>query len=100
VSTVKVALPVHLRTLARVDDEVSVELQDSPTIKAVLDELENRYPMLRGTIRDHGTGKRRAFIRYFAAGQDFSHEPVETALPGEVSSGREAFCVVGAIAGG
>jgi molybdopterin synthase sulfur carrier subunit len=99
-TAVRVALPVHLRTLARVDDEVRVEVADPPTVRGVLDALEAEYPVLRGTIRDHGSDKRRAFIRYFADGRDYSHEPTETPLPEAVASGADAFCVVGAIAGG
>jgi hypothetical protein len=99
-TTVRVALPVHLRTLARVDDEVRVEVTDPPTVRSVLDALEAEYPVLRGTIRDHGSDRRRAFIRYFADGRDLSHEPTETVLPEAVASGADAFCVVGAIAGG
>ena len=99
-TAVRVALPVHLRTLARVDDEIRVEVADPPTVRGVLDALEAEYPVLRGTIRDHGSDKRRAFIRYFADGRDFSHEPTETLLPEAVASGADAFCVVGAIAGG
>ena len=99
-SSVKVALPVHLRTLASVEGEVELDVGGQATIRAALDALEARYPMLRGTIRDHGTGKRRAFIRYYAAGVDMSHESVDTPLPEAVTSGRDAFCVIGAIAGG
>jgi molybdopterin converting factor small subunit len=95
-----VALPAHLRTLARVEEEVRVEVPDAPTVESVLDALEERYPVLRGTIRDYGTKKRRAFIRYFAAGQDFSHDSTDTPLPAAVSAGDDAFCVIGAIAGG
>lgn len=97
---VRVALPAHLRTLARVEEEVRVEVPDAPTIESVLDALEARYPVLRGTIRDHGTKKRRAFIRYFAGGQDFSHDSTDTPLPAAVGAGDDAFCVIGAIAGG
>ena len=97
---VRVALPVHLRTLARVDGEVEVEVAEDPTPRSVLDALEERYPALRGTIRDHATGERRAFLRYFAAGTDISHDPQDAPLPEEVASGRDVFCVIGAIAGG
>lgn len=99
-TSVRVGLPVHLRTLARVEGDVRLEVSGRPTIRNVLDTLEADYPMLCGTIRDQGTGKRRAFIRFFAAGHDFSHEPVETPLPDSVVSGADVFCVVGAIAGG
>ena len=97
---VRVALPVHLRTLAQVDDEVELHLDGTPTIANVLSELESRYPALKGTIRDHGTHKRRAFIRYFADGRDLSFEPADTPLPPAVLTGQDAFWVVGAIAGG
>ena len=99
-TTVRVALSAHLRTLARVEGEVELEVADSPTVTTVLDALESRYPMLRGTIRDHGTDQRRAFIRFFACGRDLSHEPPDRRLPDPVNSGTEALCVVGAIAGG
>jgi molybdopterin converting factor small subunit len=97
---IRVVLPAHLRTLARVDDEVRLDVEGEATLGAVLDELEARYPMLRGTIRDHVTHRRRAFVRFFACEQDLSHEPPDAPLPGEVASGAEAFLVVGAIAGG
>lgn len=99
-TTVRVALPVHLRTLARVEDDVRLEVAGTPTIASVLDALESRYPALRGTIRDHGTDRRRAFIRFFAAGRDMSHDAPDTPLPETVAGGEDAFCVVGAIAGG
>jgi sulfur-carrier protein len=97
---VRLEIPVHLRTLAGVDGEVSVEVEGSPTIGATLDALERRYPMLRGTIRDHATARRRAFIRYFACGEDVSHEPSDTPLPPAVRRGDDVFRVIGAIAGG
>jgi len=100
VTTVRVALPVHLRTLARVDDDVQIEVAGGPTISAVLDALESHYPMLRGTIRDHATRQRRAFIRYFADGRDLSHDSPDEPLPEAVVSGDDALWVVGAIAGG
>ena len=93
-------LPFHLRTLAKVDDEVTLEVERPVTQRSVLDALEARYPVLRGTIRDHDTGKRRAFIRFFACGEDLSHEPPDTPLPEAVATGAEPFCVIGAIAGG
>ncbi|HET8656804.1 MAG TPA: MoaD/ThiS family protein [Longimicrobiaceae bacterium] len=99
-TTIRIALPVHLRTLARVDDELRVEVDGTPTIASVLDALEAGYPMLRGTIRDHGTDRRRAFIRFFACGQDLSHDPPDAPLPEAVASGADALCVIGAIAGG
>jgi molybdopterin converting factor small subunit len=97
---IRVVLPAHLRTLARVDDEVTLQVEGEATLRSVLDELETRYPVLRGTIRDHRTQRRRAFVRFFACEQDLSHEPPDAPLPGEVASGKEAFVVVGAIAGG
>ena len=97
---VRVVLPFHLRTLAKVDDEVTLNIQREVTQRSVLDALETKYPVLRGTIRDHDTGKRRAFIRFFACEEDLSHEPPDTPLPDAVASGKEPFCVIGAIAGG
>jgi molybdopterin converting factor small subunit len=97
---IRVILPTHLRTLARVDGEVELAVDGEPTQRAVLDALEASYPMLRGTIRDHGTAKRRDFIRFFACGQDITLEPVDDPLPEEVASGKEVFRVVGAMAGG
>lgn len=97
---IRVLLPAHLRTLARVSGEVSLDLPGEPTLRAILDELETRYPMLRGTMRDHGTQKRRPFVRFFACQKDLSHESPDTPLPGAVASGSEPFLIVGAIAGG
>ena len=99
---IRVVLPPHLRTLARVRDEVTLELQGGgpPTRAAVLDALEARYPMLRGTIRDHVTAQRRPFLRFFACAQDLTHEPSDAPLPDAVASGAEPFLVIGAIAGG
>ena len=97
---ITVTLPAHLRTLARVDGDVRVEVSGAVTQRSVLDALEAAYPMLRGTIRDHGTLKRRAFVRFFACGEDLSHEPADAPLPAAVSDGKEPFMVVGAIAGG
>ena len=99
-NTVTVALPSHLRTLAGVDGDVTVDVTAQPSIGDVLDAVEAAYPVLRGTIRDHGTLKRRSFMRYFACEQDLSHEPATTPLPAEVVTGREVFRIVGAIAGG
>ena len=97
---IRVVLPFHLRNLARVEGEVQLDLPDPVTIGAILDALERRYPVLRGTIRDHGTLRRRPFIRYFACKEDLSLEPIETVLPEDVVSGKEPFLVIGAIAGG
>ena len=100
-TTVTVALPGHLRVLAGIDaGAVTVEVSDHPSIGEVLDAVESAHPVLRGTIRDHGTLKRRAFMRYFACEQDLSHEPPDTPLPVAVVSGAEVFRVVAAIAGG
>jgi sulfur-carrier protein len=97
---IRVVLPAHLRTLARVGGEVELDGADLRTQRAVLDALEARYPVLRGTIRDHGTGQRRAFVRFFACEQDLSHEPPDAPLPDAVVTGAEPFLVVGAMAGG
>ena len=98
---IRVALPYHLRNLARVEgEEVRIEVPGPVTIRAVLDALEATYPVLRGTIRDHGTLKRRPFIRYFACKDDLSLEPPETPLPEAVVNGTEPFLVIGAMAGG
>ena len=95
-----VVLPYHLRNLAHVDGDVQLEVEGTVTIHSVLTALEERYPQLRGTIRDHGTLKRRPFIRYFACQEDFSLEPQDTKLPDEVVSGKEPFMIIGSIAGG
>ena len=97
---VRVILPLHLRTLAHVDGEVEVAVEGAPTQRTILDALEARYPMLRGTIRDHGTGKRRDFIRFYACEQDFSNDSPDTLLPEAIATGKEPFLVLGAIAGG
>ena len=97
---IRVVLPHHLRTLARVGDEVQLEVEGATTQRAVLDALENKYPMLVGTIRDHGTLKRRPMVRFFACEQDVSHDPPDTALPDAVATGTEPFFIMGAIAGG
>jgi sulfur-carrier protein len=97
---IRVVLPYHLRTLAKIEGEVSLEFAGDATQRSVLDELELRYPMLRGTIRDHGTQKRRPMIRFFAGQQDLSNESPDAALPEAVASGAEPFFVIGAIAGG
>ena len=97
---IRVVLPAHLRTLARVEGEVSLEVAGEPTQCAVLDALESRFPMLRGTMRDHVTRKRRAYVRFFACERDLSHERPDAPLPKEVAAGAEPFLVVGAMAGG
>ena len=97
---IRVVLPAHLRTLARVEGEVKLDVQGAVTQRSVLDALEARYPMLCGTMRDHLTQKRRPFVRFFACERDFSHEPLETALPDAVLCGREPLLLVGAMAGG
>jgi hypothetical protein len=97
---IRVAMPQHLRTLAGVDGEVMLELADRPTQRTVLDALEESYPTLRGTIRDHGTAKRRDFIRFFACGQDITLESPDDPLPEQVAAGTEPFRIVGAMAGG
>lgn len=99
--TIRVVLPYHLRNLARVTgDEVSVEIAGVATLGAVLDVLEARYPALCGTIRDHDSGKRRPFVRFYACREDLSHEPPETPLPAAVAAGTEPLLIVGAMAGG
>jgi sulfur-carrier protein len=97
---IRVQLPYHLQTLARVGREVQLQVEEPATIGSVLDALETSYPMLRGTIRDHVTQQRRPFIRFFACGQDFSLEPAETLLPAAIAAGSEPFRIVGAMAGG
>ena len=97
---IRVVIPAHLRTLAKVDGEVLLEVQGPVTQRSVLDALEAKYPMLEGTIRDHDTKRRRAFLRYFACSEDLTHEAPDTPLPPEVASGKEPFMVSGAIAGG
>jgi molybdopterin synthase sulfur carrier subunit len=100
VSGIRVELPYHLRTLAQVAGEVQVEVAGAVTQRSVLDALEAKYPMLRGTIRDHATQKRRPFLRFFACSEDWSHESPEALLPESVASGKEPLLIVGAIAGG
>jgi sulfur-carrier protein len=97
---IRIVLPHHLRTLAKVGDEVHVDLNGSATVSAIIDAIEAKYPMLRGTIRDHGTQKRRPLVRFFACGEDISHEPFDTPLPDRIAKGDEPFFVMGAIAGG
>ena len=97
---IRVVLPAHLRTLARVDGDVELQIEGLVTQRAVLDALEARFPMLRGTIRDHVTLERRPFLRFFAGEEDLSHEPPDAPLPARVASGAEPFFIIGAIAGG
>ena len=97
---IQVVLPPHLRTLAKVDGEVSLPLDGTVTQRMLLDALEQEYPMLRGTIRDHASKRRRPFLRYFACGEDLSHEPPDAVLPEPVRAGAEPFVILGAIAGG
>lgn len=97
---IRVALPAHLRTLAHINGEVELEVPGRITQRAVLDALESRYPMLRGTIRDHDGGRRRAFVRFFGCEQDLSHELPDTPLPDAIAAGAEPFLIVGAMAGG
>ena len=97
---IRVVLPYHLRKLAGTEGEVQLEVEGSATLWSVLDALETQYPVLRGTIRDHGTLRRRAFLRFYACKEDLSHEPPETKLPDQVISGEEPLFIVGAMAGG
>ena len=97
---IRIVLPHHLRTLAKVGEEVHVDVNGSATVRAVIDAIENNYPMLRGTIREHGTLKRRPLVRFFACGEDISHESPNTPLPDAIVKGTEPFFIMGAIAGG
>ena len=97
---IRIILPHHLRTLAKVGDEVHVDLTNGATVKSLLDTLEDKYPMLRGTIREHGTLKRRPLVRFFVCGEDISHESPDNPLPDAIVKGDEPFFVMGAIAGG
>jgi hypothetical protein len=97
---IRVVLPHHLRTLADVAGEIHVDLNDSATVRAIIDAVEGKYPMLRGTIRDHETQKRRPLVRFFACGEDISHDPIDTPLPDPIAKGIEPFFIMGAIAGG
>ena len=99
-NTIRVVLPAHLRTLAHVSGEVTLDVKDPVTQRSVLDILETRYPMLQGTIRDHGTQRRRPFVRFFACEKDLSHESPDALLPDPVTTGAEPFLIVGAMAGG
>lgn len=98
--SVRVCLPFHLRNLAHVGNEITLEVAAPVSIQSVLDALELRYPMLRGTIREYETGRRRAFLRFFACGEDLSHDPLDKPLPQPVADGAEPLLVIGAIAGG
>ena len=97
---IRVMLPAHLRTLAGISGEVQLELAGEVTRRAILEALEERYPMLRGTIREHVTGQRRPLLRFFACGEDMTHEPEDAPVPPAIASGAEPFYVIGAIAGG
>ena len=97
---IRVALPHHLRTLAKVGGEVELDLEGAVSRRAILDALEERHPVLRGAIRDHASGERRPFVRFYACGRDLSHEPADAPVPASVAAGAEPFLVVGAIAGG
>jgi molybdopterin synthase sulfur carrier subunit len=97
---IRVVLPHHLRTLAHVGDEMQLDLNGSATVRAIIDAIEEKYPMLRGTIRDHETQKRRPLVRFFACGEDISHDPPDTPLPDLIAKGTEPFFIMGAIAGG
>jgi sulfur-carrier protein len=97
---IRIVLPFHLRALAQVGSEVSLEVAGQITQRSVLDALEARYPMLRGTIRDHDTQQRRPFLRFFACEEDLSHEPPDAPLPDAVAAGKEPYLIIGAIAGG
>ena len=97
---IRVVLPQHLRTLARVGGEVTVDVEGTPTVSTILDAIEKKYPVLKGTIRDHGTQKRRPFLRFYACEEDYSLDPPDTPLPDKIASADEPFLVIGAIAGG
>ena len=97
---IRVVIPHHLRTLAHVGDEIHVDIADSATVRAIIDAIEEKYPVLRGTIRDHETKKRRPLVRFFACGEDISHESPDTPLPDAIAKGNEPFFIMGAIAGG
>lgn len=97
---IRVELPHHLRALAKISDEVRLEVENPVTIRSILDALETRYPMLRGTIRDHVTFQRRPMVRFYACAEDRSHEPPDSPMPDAIASGKEPFIIIGAIAGG
>ena len=100
VHSIRVALPYHLRNLARIEGDVTLDVAAPVTIASILDAVEARYPMLRGTIRDHDTLKRRPFLRFFACEEDLTHDPIDKPLPDAVVQGKEPFLIIGAIAGG
>ena len=97
---IRVVIPYHLRTLARVDGELKIPVEGTASVQSVLDSLETQYPMLRGTVRDHGTFKRRPFIRFFVCGKDISLDPADHPLPDAIVAGTEPFLIIGSIAGG
>jgi hypothetical protein len=97
---IRVVLPHHLRTLAHVGEEIHLDLNGSTTVRAIIDAIEEKYPMLRGTIRDHETQKRRPLVRFFACGEDISHDPLDAPLPDRIAKGTEPLFIMGAIAGG
>jgi molybdopterin synthase sulfur carrier subunit len=97
---IRLVLPQHLRTLAQVDAEITLDVAAPVTVRRILDALESRYPMLRGTVRDYGTGQRRPFLRFFACEEDLSHESMDAELPRAVAEGKEPLLIIGAIAGG
>ncbi len=97
---IRVILPAHLRNIAKSGSEVELEVPGAVTVRSILDALEDRYPALRGTLRDYGTGARRPFVRFFACAEDVSHQSVDTPLPDDIALGKEPFLIVGAIAGG
>jgi hypothetical protein len=99
-ATIRVVMPYHLRTLARVEGEINVEVVGVPSIQTVLDGIEKQYPMLAGTIREHSSQKRRPFIRFYVGEEDWSLEPADKPLPDLIASGKEPLCIIGAIAGG
>jgi sulfur-carrier protein len=97
---IRIVMPAHLRTLAGVSGDVALQIDGEVTRRSILDALEQRYPMLRGTIREHVSGERRPFLRFFACGEDITHKSADAPLPQEIASGAEAFYIIGAIAGG
>lgn len=97
---IRVRMPAHLRTLAKISGDITLEVEQPITQRTILDALEAKYPALRGTMRDHATKERRPLVRFFACGEDWSHEPMDTPLPEEIANGKEPFRIVGALAGG